>query len=142
MLGAIAQFETEIRAERQREGIKKAKQKGATFGAQRKLMPKQVTQLQQKWERGVLIRELMEEYGISSPPFIVILPSHNIKIKTFRLTSGGGYAESRTEGEICPHFVLVSHCRLSVYRSMNDYSFRDCAIIAFVSYSHKSQSES
>ncbi len=65
MLGAIAQFETEIRAERQHEGIKKAKQKGVMFGTQRKLTPKQVVQLQQKRGRGVLIRELMEEYGLS-----------------------------------------------------------------------------
>ncbi len=33
MLGAIAQFETEIRAERQLDGIKKAKEKGVKFGA-------------------------------------------------------------------------------------------------------------
>ena len=32
MLGAIAQFETEIRAERQMDGIKKAKQEGVKFG--------------------------------------------------------------------------------------------------------------
>lgn len=32
MLGAIAQFETEIRAERQMDGIKKAKERGVSFG--------------------------------------------------------------------------------------------------------------
>ncbi|NIP27087.1 MAG: recombinase family protein, partial [Phycisphaerae bacterium] len=32
MLGAIAQFETEIRAERQREGIQKARERGVKFG--------------------------------------------------------------------------------------------------------------
>jgi DNA invertase Pin-like site-specific DNA recombinase len=32
MLGAIAQFETEIRAERQREGIQKARERGVRFG--------------------------------------------------------------------------------------------------------------
>ena len=37
MLGAIAQFETEIRAERQMEGILKAKQRGVHFGAKPKL---------------------------------------------------------------------------------------------------------
>ncbi|WP_425425438.1 hypothetical protein [Thiofilum flexile] len=33
MLGAIAQFETEIRAERQMDGIQKAKEQGTCFGA-------------------------------------------------------------------------------------------------------------
>ncbi len=37
MLGAIGQFETEIRAERQMEGIHKAKQRGVIFGRQKKL---------------------------------------------------------------------------------------------------------
>ena len=65
MLGAISQFETEIRAERQREGIAKAKQKGVKFGAQRKLTWKQVAELQAKRQEGLLIRELMDEYGLS-----------------------------------------------------------------------------
>lgn len=65
VLGAIAQFETEIRAERQREGIDKAKQRGVRFGAQKKLTSAQVTELQKKRLAGVLIRELMTEYGLS-----------------------------------------------------------------------------
>ncbi len=39
MLGAIAQFETEIRAERQMDGIEKAKQRGVQFGRSKKLTP-------------------------------------------------------------------------------------------------------
>lgn len=35
MLGAIAQFETELRAERQREGIQKAQARGVHFGRQK-----------------------------------------------------------------------------------------------------------
>lgn len=65
MLGAISQFETEIRAERQRDGIAKAKQKGIKFGAQRKLTRKQIVELQIKRQDGLLIRELMDEYGLS-----------------------------------------------------------------------------
>ena len=38
MLGAIAQFETEIRAGRQREGIQKGKQRGVKFGKQKSLI--------------------------------------------------------------------------------------------------------
>lgn len=65
MLGAIAQFETEIRAERQREGIQKARERGVQFGIQKKLNQKQVAELQERRHRGVLIKTLMHDYGIS-----------------------------------------------------------------------------
>ena len=64
MLGAIGQFETEIRAERQRDGIAKAKQKGVKFGARKKLKPAQILEMQQKREEGVRIRDLMKEYSL------------------------------------------------------------------------------
>src|SRR5215213_4364677 len=63
MLGAIAQFETEIRAERQLNGITKAK-KGMRFGAQRKLAGEQIEELRRKREAGILIKILMEEYRL------------------------------------------------------------------------------
>ncbi len=65
MLGAIAQFETEIRAERQREGIQKARERGVQFGVQKKLSQEQVAKLQEKRHQGVLIKTLMQEYGLS-----------------------------------------------------------------------------
>ena len=65
MLGAIAQFETEIRAERQLDGITKARKKGVQFGAQRKLSNDQIEELRGKREAGVLIKTLMEEYRLS-----------------------------------------------------------------------------
>jgi DNA invertase Pin-like site-specific DNA recombinase len=65
MLGAIAQFETEIRAERQMDGIQKARARGVQFGTQPKLSEEQITELRQRRENGELIRELMRDYGIS-----------------------------------------------------------------------------
>lgn len=65
MLGAIAQFETEIRAERQMDGIHKAKSRGVQFGAKPKLSREQIQQLRQRREDGDLIRDLMRDYGIS-----------------------------------------------------------------------------
>ncbi len=65
MLGAIAQFETEIRAERQMDGIQKAKARGIQFGAQPKLTGEQIAELRQRRENGELIRDLMKEYRIS-----------------------------------------------------------------------------
>ena len=65
MLGAINQFETEIRAERQLDGINKAKEKGVKFGAQRKLSDGQIKELREKRKTGVLIKNLMDEYKLS-----------------------------------------------------------------------------
>jgi DNA invertase Pin-like site-specific DNA recombinase len=48
MLAAIAQFETEIRAERQMDGIQKAKEHGVKFGKKKKLNQKQVAELQSR----------------------------------------------------------------------------------------------
>jgi DNA invertase Pin-like site-specific DNA recombinase len=56
MPGAIAQFETEIRAERQTDGIAKAKRKGVRFGARRKLTSEQIKELQKKRKDGILIK--------------------------------------------------------------------------------------
>ncbi len=65
MLGAIAQFETEIRAERQMDGIQKAKERGVQFGRDQSLTPAQVVELQQRRQQGALIKTLMTEYKIS-----------------------------------------------------------------------------
>lgn len=65
MLGAIGQFETEIRAERQMDGIQKAKQRGVAFGRKKKLSEQQIRQLQKKRQQGVLIKNLMKEYDLS-----------------------------------------------------------------------------
>ena len=48
MLGAINQFEMEIRAERQMDGISQAKQKGVKFGARKKLTDAQIAELRAK----------------------------------------------------------------------------------------------
>jgi DNA invertase Pin-like site-specific DNA recombinase len=64
MLGAIAQFETEIRAERQAEGIKKSMSKGVKFGRRALLEEDQIKRLKEKREQGATIKELMNEFGI------------------------------------------------------------------------------
>jgi DNA invertase Pin-like site-specific DNA recombinase len=65
MLGAIAQFETELRAERQREGIQNAQERGVHFGRPKKLTPLQQRDLQRRRAEGILIRTLMQDYGLS-----------------------------------------------------------------------------
>ena len=59
------QFETEIRAERQMDGIQKAKAQGVRFGRSKALTDTQIGELQDKRKRGELIRTLMKEYAIS-----------------------------------------------------------------------------
>ena len=65
MLGAIGQFENEIRAERQMDGILKAKAQGVQFGPQRKLSDEQLVELKKRREDGELVKDLMADYGIS-----------------------------------------------------------------------------
>ncbi|ULU26343.1 recombinase family protein [Dyella terrae] len=57
LLGAFAQFENDIRAERQMDGIAKAKEKGVAFGRKRALTPEQCKR----------IRTLREEENFSVP---------------------------------------------------------------------------
>ena len=65
MLGAIAQFETEIRAERQLDGIQKAKERGVRFGRQKTLTKQQIAELQHRRKQDTLIKTLMKDYRIS-----------------------------------------------------------------------------
>jgi len=65
MLSAIAQFETEIRAERQMDGIVKAKERGVKFGREKKLTPQQIAELQHRRKQGAFIKTLMKDYSLS-----------------------------------------------------------------------------
>jgi DNA invertase Pin-like site-specific DNA recombinase len=65
MLGAISQFETKIRAERQMDGIQKAKERGVRFGPKKRLTEEQTAELRKRREQGELIKTLMQDYGIS-----------------------------------------------------------------------------
>ena len=67
----FAQFETEIRAERQMDGINKAKEKGGgggggvAFGRKRKMTQKQIEELRARRKSGTLIKTLMADYDLS-----------------------------------------------------------------------------
>ncbi len=65
MLSAIAQFETEIRAERQADGIQKAKALGVKFGRRKKLTTQQIAEMRKRRKQGVLIKTLMKDYNLS-----------------------------------------------------------------------------
>jgi DNA invertase Pin-like site-specific DNA recombinase len=65
MLSAVAQFETEIRAERQMDRIQKALARGVRFGGRPTLTPAQVQALRAQRAAGVLIKDLMRQYKLS-----------------------------------------------------------------------------
>lgn len=65
MLGAISQFETELRAERQMDGIQKAKARGVHFGPKKRLTDEQTAELRRRRAQGELIKILMQDYGLS-----------------------------------------------------------------------------
>lgn len=65
MLGAIAEFENDLRRERQADGIALAKSRGVLLGRKAKLTDEQISEMRQKRESGVLIKSLMKEYGLS-----------------------------------------------------------------------------
>lgn len=65
VLALIAEFEADIRHERQMEGIAKAKERGVAFGRQPKLTEEQVAELRQRRKDGELIKDLMSAYRLS-----------------------------------------------------------------------------
>ena len=65
MLAAIAEFETDIRKERQADGIAKAKANGVKFGRKNEYKEEVVQEMRQKRAEGVLIKDIMSQYDIS-----------------------------------------------------------------------------
>ena len=78
MLGAIAQFETELRAERQRDGVLKAKAQGIPLGRRKSLTPEQVAELRSRREQGEPIRTLMREFKLSKASIYRYLGSDQV----------------------------------------------------------------
>ena len=65
LLGSIAEFENDLRKDRQLDGISLAKRNGVKFGRKKALTASQVQELRQKRTDGLLIKDLMEHYCLS-----------------------------------------------------------------------------
>lgn len=65
MLASIAEFETEIRKERQMDGIAAAKASGTHFGREKQMSDETVLEMRSLRSSGVLIKELQEKYKLS-----------------------------------------------------------------------------
>jgi DNA invertase Pin-like site-specific DNA recombinase len=78
VLGAIAEFETALRKERQLEGIAHAKSNGVRFGRKHALTPAQVEELRQRRATGELITTLMHDYRLSKAALYRYLACSNV----------------------------------------------------------------
>lgn len=77
MLGVFAEFETEIRKERQMDGIAKAKADGIKFGRKPQATDDVVTEIRRMRGEGLLIKDIMKATGLS-------------KATVYRALSGSG----------------------------------------------------
>ena len=69
LLGAVAEFERDLIAERRNEGIAKAKEKGVKFGRREKLTPAQLEDLRARHRAGESRQDLMRDFEISKSTF-------------------------------------------------------------------------
>lgn len=69
LLGAVAEFERDLIAERRNEGIEKAKERGVKFGRREKLTDAQVAELRAAYGAGEKRQELMKRFDISKSTF-------------------------------------------------------------------------
>ena len=65
VLASISEFETELRKERQVDGIAKAKANGVQFGRKAKLSDADLAQMIAERASGVMIKDLMSKYSLS-----------------------------------------------------------------------------
>jgi DNA invertase Pin-like site-specific DNA recombinase len=65
MLSIIAQFELELRAERQREGIAKAQERGVHFGRTKRLTPEEAAELRSIHAEGMSVAALVRRYQMT-----------------------------------------------------------------------------
>jgi len=76
VMGAIAAFERELLLERQREGIKAAKQAGKYLGGQRKQVPNIAQHYERYMRRETTKPQLARELGISRPTLDRLFAEH------------------------------------------------------------------
>jgi DNA invertase Pin-like site-specific DNA recombinase len=79
LLGAIAEFENDLRASRQADGIQKALDNGVKFGAKPKLTNQQVSEMKAKRADGMKIKDLMTLYDLSKASTYRLLDLGNQK---------------------------------------------------------------
>jgi DNA invertase Pin-like site-specific DNA recombinase len=69
LLASIAEFENELRKERQAEGIEKAKANGVKFGAKKKVTLEQAKTMIERQDAGDSVKSICHSYNISESTF-------------------------------------------------------------------------
>jgi len=69
MLSVFAEFENNIRKERQADGIKKALAKNVKFGVKPKFKHEDLDLMKEDRQNGMLVKDIMAKYGISKASF-------------------------------------------------------------------------
>jgi DNA invertase Pin-like site-specific DNA recombinase len=65
ILALIAEFENDIRHERQMDGIKKAQERGVKFGRKLRLVPEKVEQIRKLRAAGTTVPDIIQRTGLS-----------------------------------------------------------------------------
>jgi len=65
ILALIAEFENDIRRERQMDGIAKAKDRGVKFGRKPRLLPDRVSEIQNLRAEGATVPDIIKQTGFS-----------------------------------------------------------------------------
>jgi DNA invertase Pin-like site-specific DNA recombinase len=78
LLGAVAEFERDLIAERRNEGIDKAKARGVKFGRRDKLTETQIEELRAAYGAGETRQALMQRFGISKSTFYRLCPGGRV----------------------------------------------------------------
>jgi DNA invertase Pin-like site-specific DNA recombinase len=65
ILALIAEFENDIRRERQMDGIAKAKERGVHFGRKRELPAEKIAEIKSLRAEGTIVPDIIRQVGLS-----------------------------------------------------------------------------
>jgi DNA invertase Pin-like site-specific DNA recombinase len=77
MLGSIAEFENDLRKDRQADGIAMARRNGVKFGRKKLLTDSMISELRQQRGAGLLIKDLMTQHCLSKASVYRALSEHS-----------------------------------------------------------------
>ena len=85
LLSIVSEFETDLRAERQAEGIKLALERGVKFGAKRKMSDEQVIEAMELQKTGELTNQkIADKFGVGSSTLLMYVAKWKKKGKDER----------------------------------------------------------
>ena len=81
LLAIVSEFETDLRAERQAEGIKSAMARGVKFGAKRKMTDEQVVEAMELQKKGEMTnQQIADRFGVGRSTLLRYVAEFKVKI--------------------------------------------------------------